>query len=419
LLQATLTETIKRLTNVEEEHVKQLELYSQKITQLSELSGSLPEHAIELAQQRLANGDSESAEELFEKAAVKAKRAHEENVQKAAQAFLTVAELAKARLDLEKARNAAEESVNLFKESSHAFKLYGEILQLLGRIDEARSAFEKALQIVQIKKQLRDKDTQSDSRDVNCSLNNALQSGYLLEEIIILGEIISTYALQNNFAECVVYQERAMKLLRESFDPEGTGGRYSQMKTHLAHFLFMTGVDSQIDSLELYTQWKTLANDQTTKGGIDEIDIAVRAAAALESQGHFEKAIEVNTRLLELDKLKSTGKLLEARGLVNIASLNIKIGNNQLGYQNAWDAISCFQEVESVQVVHACFNLANKLAANSCNELAMPLYMQAEKFAHEYFGPDSAEICSIFQAIAISIGASIVNQTKVCFTVSA
>ena len=130
----------RKLANLEESYQEKLRLLEESQGKLLQLAGSLPKEQLAEAEERLAQGDTELAEQLFDRVAA-------ETGQTAAAALLQSGRLAEDRLDYSKALRNYAAAVALAPDNPDYLLPAGQMARTMGEYQQAEEWLEHLLAI--------------------------------------------------------------------------------------------------------------------------------------------------------------------------------------------------------------------------------------------------------------------------------
>ena len=179
----------RKLANLEESYQEKLRLLEESQEKLQQLAGSLPKEQLAEAEERLAQGDTELAEQLFDRVA-------EETGQTAAAALLQSGRLAEDRLDYSKALRNYAAAVALAPDNPDYLLPAGEMALEMGEYQRAEEWLEHLLAI-------REQEGKED-----------------IELALALNDLAAVYYYQSRYEEAESLCKRSLKIRQKKFGKE-------------------------------------------------------------------------------------------------------------------------------------------------------------------------------------------------------
>ncbi len=287
----------RKLANLEESYQEKLRLLEESKEKLQQLAGSLPKQQLAEAEERLAQGDTELAEQLFDRVA-------EETGQAAAAALLQSGRLAEDRLDYSKALRNYAAAVALAPDNPDYLLPAGEMTLEMGEYQRAEEWLEHLLAI-------REQEGNEDA-----------------ELALALNDLAVVYMDQGRYAEAEPLYKRSLEIYEQSL-----GKEHPHVAAALNNLAWLYYEQGRYDEAEpLYKRDLEICEKSLSKDHPSVATTLNNLALLYKSQGRYAEAEPLYKRDLEISE-KSLGKdhPSVATSLNNLANLY----NSQGRYEEA------------------------------------------------------------------------------------
>jgi tetratricopeptide (TPR) repeat protein len=287
----------RKLANLEESYQEKLRLLEESKKKLQQLAGSLPKQQLAEAEKRLAQGDTELAEQLFDRVA-------EETGQTAAAALLQSGRLAEDRLDYRKALRNYAAAVALAPDNPDYLLLAGwmawtmgdcqraekwlkqlvAIREEKGKEDEKLALALNELAVVHVNQGRYEEAETLYKRSLKIS-EKALGEGHV-EVATILNNLSALYQIQNRYEEAELLHKRSLEIKEKIL-----GKEHPDVASSLNNLAELYRIQRRYEEAELlHTRSLKIRQE---KLGEDHPDVAItlnNLAVLYESQHRYKEA---------------------------------------------------------------------------------------------------------------------------------
>lgn len=277
----------RKLANLEESYQEKLRLLEESQEKLQQLAGSQPKEQLAEAEKRLAQGDTELAEQLFDRVAA-------ETGQTAAAALLQSGRLAKDRLDYSKALRNYTAAVALAPDNPVYLLAAGRMAHITGDYQRAGEWLEHLLAI-------REQEGKEDAKMP-----------------IALNELAVVYQYQSRYDEAEPLLKRSLEICEKKL-----GKDYPSVATALNNLAGLYDSQGQYKEAEPLHKRSLMIREQ--KLGKDHPDTAQslnNLAGLYQEQGRYDEAEPLYNRSIKIwEKSLGSEHPHVAAALNNLAAL--------------------------------------------------------------------------------------------------
>ncbi len=359
----------RKLANLEESYQEKLRLLEESKEKLQQMAGSLHKQQLAEAEERLAQGDTELAEQLFDRVA-------EETGQTAAAALLQSGRLAEDRLDYRKALRNYAAAVALAPDNPDYLLPAGQMAYKMGEYQRAEEWLAHLLAI-------REQEGKEDD-----GLAFALNA------------LAAVYYYQSRYEEAEPLYKRDLAISEKSL-----GKDHPFVATSLNNLAELYRTQGRYAEAEpLYKRSLEIWEDKLGKDHPDVAQSLNNLAGLYYSQGRYEEAEPLYKRSLEIweDKLGKDHPDV-AQSLNNLAGLYYSQGRYAEAeplYQRALDIVEKSLGKEHPHVAASLNNLALLYKSQGRYAEAEPLHKRSLEIREDKLSKDHPDVATSLNNLA-------------------
>jgi tetratricopeptide (TPR) repeat protein len=359
----------RKLANLEESYQEKLRLLEESKEKLQQLAGSLPKQQLAEAEKRLAQGDTELAEQLFDRVA-------EETGQTAAAALLQSGRLAQDRLDYRKAMRNYAAAVALAPDNRDYLLSAGQMAYTMGEYQRAEEWLEHLLAI----------------REQEGKENTELASA--------LNDLALVYADQSRYEEAEPLYRRSLEIKEKTL-----GKDHPSVATTLNNLAGLYRQQGRYEEAEPLYKRSLEIWEQSLGKEHPYVAAALNNLAGLyRHQGRYAEAEPLYKRSLEIRENK-LGKdhPSVATTLNNLAELYRQQGRYAKAeplYKRSLEIQEDKLGKDHPSVATTLNNLANLYNSQGCYAEAEPLYKRSLEIREDELGKDHPSVAQSLNNLA-------------------